>query len=296
MNKRLVVVAGPTASGKTSLCVALARHYGAPILSADSRQIYRRMEIGTAHPTAEELAAAPHHMIGICDPEEDFSAGRYETEALAILHELFKRHDTVIAVGGSGLYIDALCRGMDELPDIDPVLREELGRRLEKEGLPSLLAELERLDPGFYAQVDRANPRRVLRALEVCLASGQPYSSLRRRKAAPRPFDIIKTGTLLPRDELYRRIEARVDQMVAAGLEQEAQALYPLRDHNALQTVGYREWMEHFDGLTSREQAIAMIKQNTRRYAKRQMTWFSRDPDIAWFNPSDVAPIVKHIG
>lgn len=292
--KRLLVVVGPTASGKTDLSIRLAGHYGAPILSTDSRQIYRGMPIGTAQPTAEELQRAEHHFIACRDVAETFSCGRFEAEALALLDELFAAHDQVVAVGGSGLYVRALCEGMDELPAADPVLRATLDERLRREGLPVLAAELAALDPVYYDAVDRDNPARVVRALEVCLQTGRPYSAFRSGVRRKRGFRIVKIGVELPRAELYARIDRRVEAMMAAGLEAEARALYPQRHLNALQTVGYKELFDWFDGKCSREQAVEQIKRNTRRYAKRQLTWFRRDPEVRWFAPDDTEAIIRY--
>lgn len=292
--KRLLVIVGPTGSGKTDLSIRLARHYGAPILSTDSRQFYRGMPIGTAQPDPDQLQAAEHHFIASHDLNEDLNCGSYETQALSCLEKLFAKHDWVIAVGGSGLYVRALCEGMDDLPQADPELREALSRRLETEGVDALAAELRTLDPAYYATVDRRNPARVMRALEVCLQTGRPYSEQRTGVRRPRPFGIVKVGVDLPREELYARIDRRVDRMVADGLEAEARALYPYRTLNALQTVGYREFFDYFDGRTSYEEAVSLIKRNSRRYAKRQLTWFRRDPEIRWFGPWDDAAIIAH--
>ena len=258
--KRLVVVVGPTGSGKTDLAIALAQHYGAPIVSTDSRQFYRGMPIGTAQPTAQQLRAAEHHFIASHDITQELSCGAYEVEALALLDRLFEQHRTVIAVGGSGLYIKALCEGMDELP-----------------------------------QVDRSNPARVVRALEVCLQTGRPFSELRLGRRRERPFDIVKIGIEVPREELYERINRRVDAMMAEGLEAEARALYPYRHLNALRTVGYRELFDFFEGRCSRDEAVEAIKRNTRRYAKRQMTWFRRDGEIRWFRRDDLEAMFRHV-
>lgn len=292
--KRLLVIVGPTGSGKTDLSIRLARHYGAPILSTDSRQFYRGMAIGTAQPDPDQLQAAEHHFIASHDLNEDLNCGSYEMQALSCLEKLFAEHDWVIAVGGSGLYVRALCEGMDDLPQADPELREALSRRLETEGVDALAAELRTLDPAYYARVDRKNPARVMRALEVCLQTGRPYSEQRTGVRRPRPFGIVKVGVDLPREELYARIDRRVDRMVADGLEAEARALYPYRMLNALQTVGYREFFDYFDGRTSYEEAVSLIKRNSRRYAKRQLTWFRRDPEIRWFGPWDDAAIIAH--
>ncbi len=292
--KRLLVIVGPTGSGKTDLSIRLARHYGAPILSTDSRQFYRGMPIGTAQPTPDQLQAAEHHFIASHDLNEDLNCGSYEMQALSCLEKLFAEHDWVIAVGGSGLYVRALCEGMDDLPQADPELRERLTCRLANEGVDALAAELRELDPAYYATVDRRNPARVMRALEVCLQTGRPYSEQRTGQRRPRPFGIVKVGVDLPREELYARIDRRVDQMVSDGLEAEARALYPYRTLNALQTVGYREFFDYFEGRTSYEEAVSLIKRNSRRYAKRQLTWFRRDPEIRWFGPWDDAAIIAH--
>lgn len=294
-SKRLIVVVGPTGSGKTALAIALARHYGAPIISTDSRQVYRGMPIGTAQPTADELSLATHYFIADREPEDDFNCGRYEVEALALLERLFVDNDYVVAVGGSGLYVKALCEGMDELPETSAELREELKQRLATDGIESLFNELQQLDPVYAEVVDRHNPARVMRALEVCLASGRPYSEQRHGERAQRPFHIIKVGTDMPRDILYERINRRVDMMVADGLVEEVRALIPKRHLNALQTVGYRELFDYFDGKSTLEEAIDLIKRNSRRYAKRQLTWFRRDDDTVWFAPSDVESIIDHI-
>lgn len=291
----LIVIVGPTGSGKTALAVTLARYFFAPIISTDSRQFYRGLPIGTAQPTAEELSLAEHHFIADREVEDDFNSGRYEHEALARLDELFKSHDVVVAVGGSGLYIQALCEGMDNLPEADDELRQNLKQRLEREGIESLFEELSRLDPDYAEVVDRHNPARVMRALEVCITSGKPYSEQRKGTKQTRPFRIIKIGTDLPRDILYERINLRVDMMIADGLEAEARAMLPKRHLNALQTVGYREMFDYFDGKCSLDEAIELIKRNSRRYAKRQLTWFRRDADIAWFSPHDIEPIISHI-
>lgn len=294
-SKRLIVVVGPTGSGKTALAIALARHYGAPIISTDSRQVYRGMPIGTAQPTADELSLATHYFIADREPEDDFNCGRYEVEALALLERLFVDNDYVVAVGGSGLYVKALCEGMDELPETSAELREKLKQRLATDGIESLFNELQQLDPVYAEVVDRHNPARVMRALEVCLASGRPYSEQRHGERAQRPFHIIKVGTDMPRDILYERINRRVDMMVADGLVEEVRALIPKRHLNALQTVGYRELFDYFDGHSTLEEAIDLIKRNSRRYAKRQLTWFRRDDETAWFAPSDVESIINHI-
>ena len=285
--KTLIVVVGATGSGKTDLSLRLATHFSAPILSTDSRQLYRGIPIGTAQPTAEQLAAVEHHFIASHDLTDNFNCGEYEVQALARLEELFRKHNTVVAVGGSGLYIQALCEGMDDLPQADEALRQNLVERLQNEGIESLAADLQRLDPDYYEQVDRCNPSRVLRAVEVCMQTGKPYSSLRTGERRKRDFNIVKVGIEWEREALYDRINRRVDMMIDEGLEAEARAVYPLRHLNSLQTVGYREMFDYFDGTTTREEAIELIKRNSRRYAKRQMTWFRRDSEIRWFSPEE---------
>lgn len=294
-DKRLVVIVGPTGSGKTDLSIRLALHYRAPILSTDSRQVYRGLPIGTAQPTVEQLQAVEHHFIASHDLNDNFNCGEYEMQALARLDELFTSHDYVVAVGGSGLYIRALCEGMDDLPQADAALRRELAARLESDGIGPLAEELKTLDPLYYDEVDRSNPARVVRALEVCLQTGLPYSQLRTGIRRKRNFDIVKVGVDLPREELYDRINRRVDRMLAEGLEAEARAVYPHRHLNALQTVGYREFFDYFDGRISYDQAVELIKRNSRRYAKRQLTWFRRDEEIRWFRPDQTDTIINHI-
>ena len=291
----LIVVGGPTGSGKSALAVEIAKHFGAPIISTDSRQMYRGMAIGTAQPTKEELTAVKHYFIADREPEDDFNCGRYEVEALTLLDRLFAENRYVVAVGGSGLYIQALCSGMDSLPEADEELRNTLKARLESEGLESLFAELQRLDPTYAEVVDRCNPARVMRALEVCIATGKPYSELRSGTVVERPFNIIKIATDMPRDILYDRINRRVDMMVEEGLLAEAESMYPKRHLNALQTVGYRELFDYFDGKCSLEEAIELVKRNSRRYAKRQMTWFRRDSEFRWFTPSNLSEIIAYI-
>ena len=291
----LIVIGGPTGSGKSALAVEIAKHFGAPIISTDSRQVYRGMAIGTAQPTTEELAAVKHYFIADREVEDDFNCGRYEVEALALLEKLFTEYEYVVAVGGSGLYIQALCSGMDDLPEADEKIRAGLKQRLEQEGLDSLVEELQRLDPAYAEVVDRCNPARVIRALEVCISTGRPYSEQRSGTITERPFNIVKIATDMPRDILYERINKRVDIMVEEGLVEEVRNLYPKRELNALQTVGYRELFDYFDGKCSMEDAIELIKRNSRRYAKRQMTWFRRDEEFRWFAPSDIEGIIKYI-
>lgn len=291
-NRRLIVVQGPTGVGKTAAGIALAQHYGIPVVSADSRQVYREMAVGTAVPTDAERAGVPHYFIQNKSIHNPFTAGDYEREALVLLeNELFPTTPDVLLVGGSGLYVNALLEGFDDLPESDAALRNELTAI----PLPDLLAELERLDPEYYAVVDRANPQRVIRAVEVCRLSGKPYSALRSGALKTRNFVPVKIGIDLPREELYKRINLRVEQMLTDGLLSEAEALYPYRNLTALQTVGYRELFDHFDGKISLSEAVELIKRNTRRYAKRQLTWLRRDPQIRWFAPGDAAGMIAYI-
>ena len=278
-SKRLLYVAGPTASGKTALAIALAKHFDTEIVSCDSRQFYKEMTLGTAVPNSEELAAAPHHFIQQRSIRELYSVGDFQREALKTLKTLFKTTDTVILVGGSGMYADALIDGLDVFPEIDPQIRLDLNTKLHNEGIKALSRQLKKLDLTYYQKVDLDNPHRLIRALEVCLESGLPYSSFLGNKKAPDFFTTKKIVIQWKRQTLYQRINQRVDQIVTAGLEEEAQKLYPNKNENALQTVGYREWFIHFDGTTDKATAIKEIKKNTRRYAKRQITWFKRYSD-----------------
>lgn len=278
-SKRLLYVAGPTASGKTSLAIALAQHFDTEILSCDSRQFYKEMSIGTAVPSPEELAAVPHHFIQQRSIHEPYSVGAYQREALDCLESLFKFKDTVILVGGSGLYADALIDGLDHFPEVDPAYRKQLNIQLEQEGIEALATRLKNVDPVYHQKVDLGNPHRLIRALEICLSSGHPYSSFLGNKKAPTFFKTQKIVLQWERPILYERINQRVDQMVATGLETEARSLYPNKGVNALQTVGYREWFSHFDGILDRTTTLEEIKKNTRRYAKRQATWFKHYQD-----------------
>jgi tRNA dimethylallyltransferase len=295
MKKHLIVILGPTASGKTSVSIEVARCFDAPVLSCDSRQFYREIPIGTAAPMAEEQAGVPHYFVGDRSVTEFYNCGRFEQDALMLLDKLFREHDTVVLVGGSGLYINAVCEGMDDIPAVDPAVRPALQARFEAEGLEPLVEELRELDPDYYEKVDRQNPARVIRALEICTGTGKTYTELRKGSAKKRPFEIVKIGITLPRSELYARIDRRVEAMLAAGLEEEARRVYPLRALSALQTVGYRELFDYFDGKISRQEAIALIQRNSRRYAKRQMTWFSRDGSTAWFTKDDLETILQYI-
>ena len=275
---KLIYVAGPTASGKTAMAIALAKQFKTSILSCDSRQFYREMKIGTAVPTTEELAAVPHFFIQHLSIKDTYTVADYQQEALEKLVDLFKAHDTVIMVGGSGMYADAVREGLDEFPEIDPTIRLQLNAIYEQEGIEILQDLLREHDIRHYQRVDKQNPRRLIRALEICLSSGHPYSTFLGKKTPP---DFFTSQTLVidwSRETLYERINQRVDQMIDMGLEEEAKSLFPDRKYNALQTLGYREWFDHFDGKHGRDKAIEEIKKNTRRYAKRQVTWFKRYP------------------
>ena len=279
----LVVVAGPTAVGKTALAVQLAQYFQTEIVSADSRQFFREMSIGTAKPTPDEMQSVPHHFINSHSITQDYSAGRFEADCLRVLDELFRSHPVVILTGGSGLYLQAVTDGLDELPTSNPTLRAQLQQELAATGLAPLVEELARLDPVAHARIDRQNHQRVLRAVEVCRATGQPFSSFQTgRTATSRPFRIIKVALTREREELYARINQRVDQMLAAGLRAEVEGLLPFRHHNALQTVGYQEIFGHLDGLYDWDEAVRLLKRNTRHYAKRQLTWLRRDTEYQW--------------
>ncbi len=278
----LIIVLGPTAVGKTDFSIEKALEYSSPIINCDSRQIFREMRIGVARPGEEQLARVKHYFIASRSVREPYTAGLFEIDAMALLEVLFKEHDTIIMAGGSGLYIDALCNGLDDFPEADPALRASLMERLEKEGLESLRFDLSRLDPQSASRIDPANRQRIVRALEVCIATGKPYSSWRTAPAKERPFAIRKIGLCREREELYSRIDARVDAMIEEGLEAEARSLLPMRSLPALNTVGYKEMFGYFDGRYGLEEAVRLIKRNTRHYAKKQMTWWQRDPSIEW--------------
>jgi tRNA dimethylallyltransferase len=282
-NPLLFVIHGPTASGKTSLAVALAKSLNTEVLSSDSRQFYREMSIGTAKPDEEEMAGVKHHFIDSLSVDDEYSAGDFERDALHLLDKLFQKNDVMIMVGGSGLYADAVTKGFDELPS-DPEIREQLIRELEDKGIEVLQAELQKRDPEHFKNSDIQNPQRLVRALEVCRISQKPYSSFRSGEPKDRSFDILEVALHRPRKELYERIEVRVDQMMHAGLEAEAQALFSKKELPALNTVGYKELFDYFEGRHSKERAIELIKRNTRRFAKRQMTWFRKNESIHWID------------
>jgi tRNA dimethylallyltransferase len=293
--KTLIVIAGPTAVGKTDTAIQLAKHYHTVIVSADSRQFYREMSIGTAKPNADELAAAKHYFIDSHSITESFSVGDFEKAALALLDELFKQHDIVILAGGSGLYIKAICEGFDELPTADPGIRHRLNQDFTEKGIHFLQEQLKTADPDYYGEVDLNNPQRLIRALEVFETTGKPFSSFRTSAINKRPFNIIKFGLNLPREILYNRINQRVDAMVKLGLIDEVKSLLPYRHLNALNTVGYSELFDYLDGKTDLDRALELIKQNTRHFAKRQLTWFNKDKEFIWLEPGDVKGMIEVI-
>jgi tRNA dimethylallyltransferase len=293
--KHLIVIGGATATGKTALAIRLAQFLDTEILSADSRQFFKEMSIGTAKPTPEELAAAKHHFIDNLSIAEDYSVGDFEREALAVLDKIFLEKDVAILVGGSGLYLRAVCEGLDSFPEISPETSKKVERGEQEHGLPWLQQSLETLDPEYFKIVDQQNPARLRRAIEVCLETGRPYSSFRKNTKASRAFEPIYLLLDLPRSILYARIEARVDQMIMAGLESEVRALLPFREKSALKTVGYEEFFQYFDGEITLEEAVSKIKQHSRNYAKRQETWFRKHGAWTAFHPEDAPKILKFI-
>lgn len=283
MEKFLVCIIGPTAIGKTSKSIDIAKHFETEIISADSRQFYKEMQIGTAVPSEEERQGIPHHFIQHLSVDEDYSVGDFERDGLKKLTELFVRHDLVLMVGGSGLFVDAITKGLNKFPEINLEIREELNRRVEVEGLLALQNQLKKLDPEYAKTADIDNPRRVIRALEICLSSGKPYTYYLNQPKAKRNFKSIKIGLTADREIMYDRINQRVDQMMEEGLLKEAEKLYPNRDKNALNTIGYKELYTYLEGEITLDFAVEEIKKNTRRFAKRQMTWFRKDQEIKWF-------------
>lgn len=293
--KTLIVITGPTAVGKTALCLDIARHFGIPIINADSRQIYRELKIGTASPSDEQLRLVPHYLVGTLSLHDYYSASLFEQQVLEILSQEFQKHDIALLTGGSMMYIDAVCDGIDDIPTVDDETRNMLKRRLADEGLEALVEELKVLDPEYYDIVDKQNPRRVVHGLEICLMTGKTYTSFRKKEKKQRPFHIVKIGVNRPREELYLRINQRVDQMMADGLLEEVRSVYDQRNSNALNTVGYKELFDYIDGRWSLEEAVERIKGNTRRYARKQLTWFKRDADIQWFHPEQQQEILNYI-
>lgn len=294
-SKYLITLLGPTGVGKTTASLSISQKFNAPIISADSRQFFKEMRIGTAAPTPDQLNAAPHYLVGHKSITERYSCGMFELDAINLLDNFYKTHQNAMLVGGSMLYIDAVCKGIDDFPLPDAELRLSLEDQLKTEGIESLRAQLKLLDPIHYQQIDLKNSQRVLKAVEVCLQTGKPYSSFLTIPKKERPFDIIKIGLNRPREELYEAINARVDQMIEAGLVDEAKSLYPFRNHNALKTVGYREIFDYIDGKITLDKAIELIKRNSRHYAKRQLTWWARDNEIEWFHPNELDKIVIHL-
>lgn len=295
----LLVLLGPTGVGKTEWSLRVAETFKSPVLSADSRQIYQQMTIGTAAPTDEQQKRVAHHFVGMLQPEDYYSASRFEEDAVSLIENLLQTHPVVVMTGGSMMYIDAVCEGIDKIPTIDDNLRNEVYELYQTEGLDAIRSRLKILDPCFYDQVDLKNPKRVIHALEVCLMTGKPYSSLRTNPKKKRSFNIVKIGFMREREELYGRINLRVDEMVENGLVEEARKLYPKRRLNSLNTVGYKELFDYFDGKYSLDFAIDKIKQHSRNYARKQMTWFKKDKEIYWINLSDknvevVEEIIRH--
>lgn len=286
---------GPTAVGKTDLCLKLARKFATEIVSCDSRQFYRELNLGTAKPSQWELDQAPHHLINSLSITEEYDVKRFEKDALEVLDSIFSRHSTAIMTGGSGLFADAVTQGLDDMPELEAEVREGVISDYEKKGLEWLQAEVAHADPEYYSQVDRQNPQRLMRALEVFRGTGQKFSSFRQKKKTVRPFKVIKVGLEREREELYERIDRRMDQMVAQGLFEEAESLFGMRHLNALQTVGYSEIFGYLEGSYDREEAVRLLKRNSRRYAKRQLTWFRRDPEISWFHPDQVEEILDWV-
>lgn len=293
--KTLVVLLGPTGVGKTETSFRLAEALASPIISADSRQIYREIPIGTAAATEEEQKRVKHYFVGTHSISEDYNAGLFERDCIRLLQELFETHDTVLMVGGAMMYIDAVCYGLDEIPAASEGQRAWIRGMYEQEGIGWLQQEVERLDPAYAREVNRQNPQRLMHAIEVCMASGKPYSTFRSGQKKQREFRIIRIGLNRPRAELYERINARVYSMMEQGLEQEARAVYPLRQYNALNTVGYKELFAYIDGACTLDEAIQMIQQNSRHYAKRQLTWFNRDKSTMWFHPQEINNILDYV-
>lgn len=295
MSKYLIVLIGPTGVGKTELSLRIAETFNAPIISSDSRQLYRDLPIGTAAATAEQMARVKHHFVGLLGLEEYFSAARFEEEVIGFLDSYFREHSVALMTGGSMMYVDAVCKGIDDMPSVSPEVRQQVVEMFGQMGLDGLLLELERLDPEYYAIVDRQNPKRVMHGLEICLTTGKTFTSFRTNTVKERPFEIIKIGLTRDREELYDRINRRVDQMMEEGLLEEAREVYQHRALNSLNTVGYKEMFKYLSGEWSLEFAIEKIKQNTRIYSRKQMTWFRRDEAIKWFHPDQEQEILAYL-
>ena len=294
--KNLIVITGPTGVGKTELCLRLADFFNVPIINADSRQIFAEIPIGTAAPTIKQQERTKHYFVGTHKLTDYYSASLYEQDVIQLLDKLFEDSDIAILTGGSMMYIDAVCNGIDDIPTVDENTRETMKRRLATEGLPALVEELKQLDPEHWNIVDRNNPRRVVHALEICHMTGKTYTSFRKNEKKKRPFNIIKIGLTLPREVLYNRINARVIDMINNGFVEEAKKVYPLRGLNSLNTVGYKELFDYFDGNISLDDAIFKIQSNTRRYARKQLTWYKKDENMKWFEPNNVEEVLKYIG
>ena len=295
MSKYLIVLIGPTGIGKTELSLELAQSYGASIISSDSRQLYKNLPIGTAAATDEQKALVPHHFVGELELDQYFSAARFEEEVINFLEGYYQEKDVALMTGGSMMYVDAVCKGIDDMPSVDEDVRQEVAKRYKEEGLAPLLAQLEQLDPEYFAIVDRMNPKRVMHGVEICLTTGKTFTSFRKNTIKERAFKIIKVGLTRDREELYARINARVDQMIEEGLIDEVKSVLDYRHLNSLNTVGYKEILNHLDGEWDLEFAIEKIKQNTRIYSRKQMTWFKRDQDIRWFHPEDKSAILDYV-
>jgi tRNA dimethylallyltransferase len=295
MPKNLIVLIGPTGVGKTELSLRIAERFGTSIISSDSRQLYADLKIGTAAPTPEQLARVPHHFVGTLQLTDYYSAAQYETDVLELLDKLFLEKDTVVMAGGSMMYVDAVCKGIDDIPTVDTETRQLMLERYEREGLERLTAELKLLDPEYYNTVDLKNPKRIIHALEICYMTGETYTSFRTQKKKERPFRMIKTGLTRDREELYERINQRVDRMMEDGLAEEAKAVYPYKHLNSLNTVGYKEMFNYLDGVWELPFAVDKIKQNSRIYSRKQMTWFRRDEEIQWFHPEQEEEIMAYL-
>jgi tRNA dimethylallyltransferase len=295
MKNILIVLLGPTGVGKTDVSIDIAHHFKCEIISADSRQFYREMQIGTAVPSDDQLKKIRHHFIRFISVNDYYSSSLYERDVMKLLPSIFEKNRLVLMAGGSGMYIDAVCKGIDDIPDTDPAIREKYTCIYKEQGTEGLRLALRILDPEHYEKIDLKNPKRIIRALEVCETTGRPYSSFLLKQKRERDFEIIKIGLERPREELYNRINLRVDKMVEEGLEEEARSLFELKHFNALNSVGYREFFDYFEGKITREKAIELIKRNTRRYAKRQMTWWSKDKSISWFKADCQAEIIMFL-
>lgn len=295
MSHTLIVLIGPTGVGKTELSLSIAEHFNTCIVSSDSRQLYADLKIGTAAPTPEQLARVKHHFVGTLQLTDYYSAAQYEAEVMSKLEELFQKNDVVVLTGGSMMYVDAICKGIDDIPTVDKDTRELMMQKYEMEGLERLCAELKLLDPEYYQIVDLKNPKRVIHALEICYMTGKTYTSFRTQSTKERPFRIIKIGLTRDREELYERINLRVDEMMKEGLLEEAKSVYEYKHLNSLNTVGYKEIFQYLDGEWTLDFAIEKIKQNSRIYSRKQMTWFKRDKDITWFHPDQQTEIMNHI-